>query len=135
MKNDSILLVEDNASNVKLLQVLLEAEHYLIRTAGSAEEATSILKTFEPRLILMDIQLPDIDGLELTRRIKSDPARRHIPVLALTAYAMKGDKEKALAAGCDDYITKPIDTRSFPKLIARYLEGGNGSSGKPSAPV
>jgi CheY-like chemotaxis protein len=87
-----------------------------------AEEAIKVLETFEPRLILMDIQLPGMDGLELTRLLKRDPARRHIVVLALTAYAMKGDEEKAIAAGCDGYITKPIDSRSLPELIARHLE-------------
>lgn len=87
-----------------------------------AEEAIKVLEGFEPHLILMDLQLPGMDGLTLTRLLKQDPSRRHIVVLALTAYAMKGDEEKAIAAGCDGYITKPIDTRSLPELIARHLE-------------
>ncbi len=122
MSRPSILIVDDNESNVRLLEATLLAHPYVVRTAMDAEEAIKVLETFEPRLILMDIQLPGMDGLELTRLLKRDPARRHIVVLALTAYAMKGDEEKAIAAGCDGYITKPIDSRSLPELIARHLE-------------
>lgn len=122
MSCPSILVVDDNESNVRLLEATLGAHRYLVRTAMDAEEAIRVLETFQPRLILMDIQLPGMDGLELTRLLKRDPARRHIVVLALTAYAMKGDEEKAIAAGCDGYITKPIDTRSLPALIASYLK-------------
>jgi CheY-like chemotaxis protein len=92
-----------------------------VRTAASAEEALTVLESFTPRLILMDLQLPGLDGLELTRRLKADPARREIIVLALTAYAMKGDAEKARAAGCDGYITKPIDPDDFSAMVNRYL--------------
>jgi two-component system cell cycle response regulator DivK len=80
-----------------------------------------VLETFEPQLILMDLQLPGMNGLEFTRLLKQDPARRHISIVALTAYAMKGDEEKAIAAGCNGYLTKPIDTRSLPKSIAAYM--------------
>jgi len=82
----------------------------------------NVLKEFYPRLILMDVQLPGIDGLELTRRLKSDPATRDITILGLTAYAMKGDKERIIAAGCDGYVPKPIDTRTLPELVAGYLQ-------------
>ncbi|HVB82239.1 MAG TPA: response regulator [Candidatus Binataceae bacterium] len=124
MNRPSILIVDDNASNVKLMEATLDSGLYVVKSALDAEEAIKILETFEPRLILMDIQLPGMDGLELTRLLKRDPARRHIVVIALTAYAMKGDEEKALAAGCDGYITKPIDTRSLSDLIDRHLDKG-----------
>jgi CheY-like chemotaxis protein len=94
-----------------------------VRTATDAEEALGVLGSFHPRLTLMDLQLPGMDGLELTRRLKADPATRDIVVLALTAYAMKGDEQKALAAGCDGYIPKPIDTRTLPGVVASYLSG------------
>jgi CheY-like chemotaxis protein len=116
-----ILIVDDNASNRKLLAFLLTSKGYEIRTAGSAEETLAVLTTFTPRLILMDIQLPGMDGLTLTRHLKNDPATSDVPVFALTAYAMKGDQERALAAGCDGYFTKPIDTRQLPIDIERFL--------------
>jgi CheY-like chemotaxis protein len=120
---DPILVVDDNPQNLKLARVLLRSEGYRVETAVDAEEALRVLDSFEPRLVLMDLQLPGMDGLELTRRLKADPARRHILVVALTAYAMKGDEEKALAAGCDDYVPKPIDTRALPARIERLLAG------------
>jgi two-component system, cell cycle response regulator DivK len=120
----SILIVDDNEPNLELIEAVLDAENYLVKTAKDAEEALRVLETFEPGLILMDIQLPGMDGLELTRVLKRDPIRCHITVVALTAYAMKGDEENARAAGCDGYVTKPIDTRALPKLIASLLESG-----------
>ena len=116
-----ILIVDDNASNTKLLAFLLTSKGYVVRTAANADEAVAVLQEFQPRLILMDLQLPGIDGLTLTRQIKADPRTRNIPIVAATAYAMKGDEEKARAAGCDGYITKPIDTRRLPQEIERYL--------------
>src|SRR5260370_76231 len=116
-----ILIVDDNPVNLKLVRVLLVAEGYDVRTAADAEEAFEILQIWRPRLILMDLQLPGMDGLALTRRLKADPATREIVILALTAYAMKGDEEKALAAGCDGYLAKPIDTRALAGIIAGYL--------------
>lgn len=122
MPSRSILIVDDNQMNLKLLQVLLAARGYDVRAAADAEEALAVLETWRPDLILMDLQLPGMDGLELTRRLKAHPARRDILILAITAYAMKGDEEKALAAGCDGYVTKPIDTRSLPKLVAGFVD-------------
>jgi two-component system cell cycle response regulator DivK len=122
MARQSILIVDDNPVNIKLIRILLAGEGYDVRTAGDAEEATRVLQEQRPHMILMDIQLPGIDGLELTRRLKSDPATRDITILGLTAYAMKGDEEKILAAGCDGYIAKPIDTRTLPAVIQHYLE-------------
>jgi two-component system cell cycle response regulator DivK len=121
MANDDLLIVDDNPVNLKLTKILLIQEGYRVQTVGNAEEALKLLETYKPRLILMDIQLPGMDGLELTRRLKSTPDTRHIKVIALTAYAMKGDEEKARAAGCDDYITKPIDTQALPKMVAEHL--------------
>jgi two-component system cell cycle response regulator DivK len=120
---EPILIVDDNPVNLKLARILLTSEGYQVRTASSADEAFAAVREAHPRLILMDIQLPDIDGLEATRRIKADPATRDIIVIALTAYAMKGDRDKALGAGCDGYVSKPIDTRTLPGLIASHLAG------------
>lgn len=127
MNRETILIVDDNAVNLKLARVLLAGEGYVVATAGDAEEALQALVTLRPSLILMDVQLPGMDGLELTRRLKSEPTTRSIVVIALTAYAMKGDAEKALAAGCDDYISKPIDIEALPQTIARHLGRGEPS--------
>lgn len=127
MPGEPILIVDDNPQNLKLVRVLLASEGYAVRTATDAEDALRVLAAFHPRLILMDLQLPGMDGLTLTRRLKDDPARQEIIVVALTAYAMKGDEAKALAAGCDGYITKPIDMDSFPQLVRDYLAGSASS--------
>ena len=121
MPSEPVLVVDDNAQNLKLVRVLLLSEGYDVRTAVDAEEALRVLETFTPALILMDLQLPGMDGLELTRQLKADPERHGIAIVALTAYAMKGDDLKALTAGCDGYIAKPIDTRSLPDIVAAYL--------------
>ena len=122
MPTKSILIVDDNPVNLKLIRVLLAGEGYDVHTAGDADGALRVLKNLSPQLILMDVQLPGIDGLELTRRLKADPATRDIKILGLTAYAMKGDREKILAAGCDGYIAKPIDTRVLPGMLEHYFE-------------
>lgn len=122
MPGELILIVDDNPVNLKLVRVLLTSEGYDVRTATDAEEALEILHTFHPRLILMDIQLPGMDGLELTKRLKGNPETRDIIILALTAYAMKGDDKKTLDAGCDGYISKPVDTRTLPQVVAEYLK-------------
>jgi two-component system, cell cycle response regulator DivK len=121
MAGEPILIVDDNPLNLKLIRVLLRADGYDVRTCADAEEALVALGEFRPAVILMDIQLPGIDGLELTRRLKADPATRDIVIIALTAYAMKGDEEKARAAGCDGYLTKPIDTTVFSTVLADYV--------------
>jgi two-component system cell cycle response regulator DivK len=126
MAREPILIVDDNPANLKLVRVLLATEGYEARTAADAEQALRLLSTFTPSLILMDIQLPGMDGLELTRQLKADPATRHILIVALTAYAMKGDEERARAAGCDDYIAKPIDVQALPLRVAQVLEGAAG---------
>lgn len=120
---ERILIVDDNPTNLKLVTYLVKAAGYEVETAGDADQAMATIAASRPALILMDLQLPGIDGLELTRRLKADPATRDIKIIAVTAYAMKGDQEKALAAGCDGYVTKPIDTRALPTLIAQTLGG------------
>lgn len=121
MSGEALLIVDDHPTNLKLARVLLSGAGYEVRTAEDGVQALAMLQHFRPLLILMDIQLPGMDGLELTRRLKADPATRSIVVLALTAYAMKGDAERAMAAGCDGFVSKPIDTRSLPGLVAEYL--------------
>ena len=120
---ERILIVDDNPTNLKLVTYLVRANGYEVATAGDASEAMAAVAANRPALILMDLQLPGIDGLELTRRLKGDPATRDIKIIAVTAYAMKGDQEKAIEAGCDAYVTKPIDTRALPALIAEQLRG------------
>ncbi len=121
MAGEAILIVDDNPVYLKLIRVLLTAKGYDIRTATDAEEALAVLGTFRPRLILMDVQLPGMTGLELTQRLKSDPTTRNLIIVALTAYAMKGDEEKALHAGCDGFIPKPVDIKTLPGVVAGYL--------------
>lgn len=121
MTASRILVVDDNPQNVKLVRLLLVDEGYDVRTAGDAEEALRILDDFEAQAILMDIQLPGMDGLELTRQLKADTRWKELVVVALTAYAMKGDEEKALAAGCDGYVTKPIDIDVLVALLPRLI--------------
>jgi CheY-like chemotaxis protein len=123
MAGESILIVDDNPANLKLARILLKSCGYDARTAPDAEQALKGLETFKPRLILMDIQLPGMDGLQLTRLLKGTPATSDIIIIALTAFAMKGDEERARAAGCDGYISKPIDTDTFPVVVASHLAG------------
>ena len=123
MAGEGILVIDDNPANLRLLRLLLAAESYEVRTADGAAEAITILKQFRPRLILMDLQMPGMNGFELARRLKGDAATRDIVIIALTAYAMKGDEERAREAGCDGYVSKPIDTRTLPALVARHLSG------------
>ncbi len=121
-----ILVVDDNQVNTKLVSCVLVVEGYQVACAAEAQQAISMLqkKTFD--LILMDLALPGMDGLELTRRLKLDVQTKKIPVVALTANAMKGDEQQALDAGCIGYITKPINTSEFPKQIENFLENSDG---------
>jgi len=122
MSGESILIVDDNVDNLELTQILLESEGFEVRVAEDAGQALERLRTYRPRLILMDVQLPGMDGLELTRQLRQDASLREVIIVALTAYAMKGDEDDARAAGCDGYITKPINTRTFPAAVRQYLE-------------
>lgn len=125
MTGEAILIVEDNPTNLKLAKLLLSVEGYEVHTAIDADAALEVLAQLHPRLILMDLQLPGKNGLDLTREIKADPKFKDIIVVALTAYAMKGDEEKAKAAGCDGYMTKPISVATFPNEIAQYLQANH----------
>ncbi len=120
--SQGILVIEDNDRNRRLLKILLESRGYEVIEAITGEEAMKYLRDHEPALILMDIQLPNVDGLELTKNIKSDPKTAHIPIVAVTAYAMKGDRERILEAGCDGYISKPINTRKLILLVTEILK-------------
>ncbi len=123
MPGERILIVDDHPLNLKLARLILAAEGYEIRTAEDADSTLQVLATFTPRMILMDLQLPGVDGFELTRRLKADPATAGIMIVALTAFAMKGDERRAREAGCDGYITKPVDAERLPRLVAGYLAG------------
>jgi two-component system cell cycle response regulator DivK len=121
MSGEAILIVDDNSANALLLSYLLSRRGYQVRTANNGREALDLLDEFQPRVIMMDIQLPGMDGLELTRQLKANPDTKGIVIIALTAYAMKGDETRAREAGCDDYISKPIDTRALPGIIESHL--------------
>jgi two-component system cell cycle response regulator DivK len=119
-----ILVVDDNPGNLKLFTLLLSSPRYDVQTASSAYRALDALGTMRPDLILLDLQLPDMDGLELTRKLKADPALREIPIVVVTAYAMKGDEERARAAGADHYISKPVDKNVFRRVVAELVDEG-----------
>ena len=121
MRKRKILVIDDNELNVKQVRGLLKIKSAHVLEALDAETGIRLAQADPPDLILMDIQLPGIDGLQATELIKQDPNLKSIPVIALTSYAMRGDKEKALKAGCCDYISKPIDTQSFLEQIDQYL--------------
>jgi two-component system cell cycle response regulator len=121
MAEEKILVIEDNELNMKLVRTLLEIGQYKVIEASNAEMGIDLAKKYVPDLILMDIQLPGMDGLSATKKIKNDPDLNHIPVIALTSYAMEDDYEKARNAGCSFYITKPIDTKSFLKTINDFF--------------
>jgi two-component system cell cycle response regulator len=118
-----ILIVDDNPVNLKLAADVLEAAGFAIDRAADAEQAQCVLAERVPDLILMDIAMPGMDGLSLTRKLKSDARFQHVPIIALTASAMKGDDRKAFAAGCTSYITKPIDTRNLARQVQTFLGG------------
>ena len=116
-----ILIVEDNPQNMRLLEMLLGAKGYTLLKAIDGEEAVNLATSERPDLIIMDIQLPKMNGLEATRQLRQSPDFSHTPIIAITAYAMKGDREKFLEAGCDAYLSKPINTRELPGVISEML--------------
>jgi CheY-like chemotaxis protein len=122
-QRDLILLVEDNEANTMLASAVLQRDGFGVEVAGSAEEARERLRGSTPELILMDVQLPGEDGLTLTRELKADPATAGIPIVALTAHAMAGDRERVIEAGCAGYVSKPIDTRTFSRQVRELLDG------------
>lgn len=119
--NESILIVDDNPDNIALTQILLEYDGFEVQAAEDAETAVELLRTQRPAMILMDIQLPGMDGLELTRRLRRQEELDDVIIVALSAYAMKVEEERAAAAGCDGYITKPINTRTFVNQIRAFM--------------
>ena len=123
MRAKRVLVVEDNAVNRRLVQFLLKSQGYEVWEATNAPEAFAMLAERRPDVILMDIQLPVMDGLTATRKLKADPTTCDIPIVAVTSYAMKGDEAVALEAGCSAYVTKPIDKTLFLETVARMLEG------------
>jgi CheY-like chemotaxis protein len=123
MAHEPILVIDDNAHNLKLARIVLTAAGYDVTTVIDAEEALRVLESLSPRLILLDVQLPGMDGLELARRLKADPARRDITIIAVTSYAMKGDDDKAFAAGCDGYLSKPIDIEELTRVVGEHIAG------------
>ena len=119
-----ILVVEDNERNLKLLRDVLDYAGYDVRVARTAEDGISLAASEPPDLVLMDLQLPGIDGMEALRRLRESPRTADIPVVAVTAQAMKDDRERALDAGFNGYIEKPISVRTFPDQVRRFLSGG-----------
>jgi two-component system cell cycle response regulator DivK len=113
----TVLVVEDNELNLKLLNDLLEYQGYTVIGTRLGEPAPELARQYKPALILMDVQLPDISGMEATRRLKRDEETRSIPVIAVTAFAMSGDEARILASGCDAYVSKPFNVRNFLKLV------------------
>ena len=125
MTNNKILIIEDNALNLELVTDLLELHGFAVASARTAEEGLRLARELLPALVLMDFSLPGMDGLSATKNLKNDPATRHLAVVGLTANAMKGAQETALRAGCDGYMTKPIDTRTFATTVKNFIAGGS----------
>lgn len=128
MSATRVLIVDDNAMNIAIAQVVLLAENFEVETAADSLEAMQKVVSFQPDLILMDVQLPGMDGLEVTRTLKTDPATRHIRIVAFTAFAMRGDEAKMRAAGCDGYLSKPIEVKKFGAQVRACLQAPMGGS-------
>lgn len=122
LKRNVILYVEDDPNNRRLVQRILEADGFEMLEASSAESTFALLEYSRPDLILMDINLPEVDGYSLTSKIRDLPGFRSVPIIALTANVMRGDRERTLEAGCDGYIQKPIDVDLLPGQIRKYLQ-------------
>ena len=127
----SVLVIEDNASNMTLATFLLQSVGHTVLSANDAEAGLTLARTEQPALILMDIQLPGMDGLQATALLKGDPVTRGIPVIALTALAMKGDEERIRAAGCDGYIAKPMAYKQFLSTVSTFLPAQTGPTKVP----
>ena len=134
MTRNRILIIEDNLLNLELATDLLEANGFVVYSAQTAEEGLRMAREISPDLVLMDFGLPGMDGLAATKDLKANPATRHLAVVGLTAHAMKGDKEIALSAGCDGYLTKPIQTRTFAETITRFIASA-GESQTTNSPL
>ncbi len=121
--NNRILIIEDNVVNLELATVLLETNGFVVSSARTAEEGLRLAREWLPDLVLMDVSLPGMDGLSATINLKADPHTSHLAVVGLSANAMRGDQENALKAGCDGYLTKPIDTRTFAATVKNFITG------------
>src|ERR1035438_3068833 len=121
MTGHSLLIIEDNLLNLELATDLLEANGFAVASAPTAEEGLRLARELLPDLVLMDFSLPGMDGLSATKHLKDDPATSHLAVIGLTANAMKGDDQIALNAGCDGYLSKPIDTRTFIATVKKFI--------------
>jgi CheY-like chemotaxis protein len=132
---NKVLVIEDNPLNLELVTDLLEASGYAVWQARTAEEGIHLAQTTLPDVILMDLSLPGMDGLAATKALRANPATCHLPVIALTAHAMKGDEENALNAGCDGYLAKPIDTRTFVARLLGFIEAANSRRTRTQQPV
>jgi len=124
MSRPRILVVDDHAANLKLISFVLQARGFDVLVAQDADEARAVLERELPALILMDVQLPRVDGLTLTRSLRADERFAHVPIVAVTAYAMASDRCAALEAGCTAFVAKPIETRALGALVRRLVEGG-----------
>jgi CheY-like chemotaxis protein len=124
MPNKRILLVEDDFINMRLAQYILEGEGYTVLKATTAQEALEQIESSLPNLILMDVQLPDMNGMTLVRRLRENAVTRDVTILALTARAMKGDRERILQMGCNGYISKPIELKDFIDTVGRFINQG-----------
>jgi len=122
LRKEKVLIVEDNPQNMKLLEMLLRAKDYILLKAYDGEEALAMAIREQPDLIVMDMQLPKMSGLEVTKQLRQTLVFSHTPIIALTAYAMRGDKEQFMEAGCNAYLSKPISTRELPVIIDRMLQ-------------
>jgi CheY-like chemotaxis protein len=134
MTGNKILIIEDNVLNLELATDLLEANDFVVFSAPTAEEGLRLARELLPDLVLMDFGLPGMDGLSATKHLKTHPATRHLMVVGLTAHAMKGDEELALGAGCDGYLTKPIDTRTFVATVKEFIATANFRQTNKSTP-
>ncbi len=127
MSKRRVLIVDDTQATTDLTAFVLNAAAFAVQSATDAASAILQVQLFKPDLILMDVQMPGVDGLELTRRLKADPSTRHIVVVAFTAFAMRGDETRMRAAGCDGYISKPFDVASFAKTVHSYIQASAAS--------
>ncbi|MGD0615618.1 MAG: response regulator [Verrucomicrobiota bacterium] len=125
MTGNTILVIEDNLLNLELATDLLEVNGFVVYSAQTAEEGLRMARELLPDLVLMDFSLPGMDGLSAAKNLKADPATRHLTVVGLTAHAMRGDEQIALNAGCDGYLTKPIDTRTFVATVTKFIASAN----------
>ena len=124
MTSARILVVDDNAINLELVEFVLGADGFAVESASSAAQALARVFAFQPHLVLMDIQMPETDGLALTRQLKADARTRDLVIIAFTAYAMKGDEARMLAAGCDGYLSKPLDVATLAARVRAFIAAG-----------